>query len=49
MKNVNWTAIAAWLGTAMAVSIALLITNSVVCLWAFAFPASLEMVDKTKH
>lgn len=49
MKNVNWTAVAAWLGTAMAVVIALLITRSAACLWAFAFPASLEIVDKTKH
>lgn len=49
MKNVNWTPIAAWTGTAIAVVIALLITKSAVCLWAFAFPAGLEIADKTKH
>lgn len=49
MKDVNWTAVAAWLGTAMAVVTALLITRNAVCLWAFAFPASLEIVDKNKH
>lgn len=48
MKNINWTAVAAWLGTAIAVIVAILITRSAVCLWAFVFPAGLEIVDKTK-
>lgn len=46
MKNINWTAVAAWLGTAAAVIVALLLTKNAMCLWAFAFPAGLELVDK---
>ena len=38
MNNNTVSKVAAWVGTAIAVSVALYFTKNPICLWAFAFP-----------
>lgn len=49
MKNTQWVAIAAWIATGIAIVIALLLTRSAMCLWAFAFPASMDFWGKNSQ
>ena len=45
MNNNTVSKVAAWVGTAIAVSVALYFTKNPICLWAFAFP----MIEKMVH
>jgi hypothetical protein len=38
MNNNTVSKVAAWVGTAIAISVALYFTKNPICLWAFAFP-----------
>lgn len=48
-RNMKWTYVAAWIGTAAAVSAGIWVTGSAWCLWAMILPAITQWTGDTEE